>query len=170
MPFALATIGLLLIVSGARDTYQAFGSQLQKDFTGPGNFTYWIVALGSVGALGYSDTLRPFSRAFMALIIVAIFLSKGGFFQQFQSALASGPVQPVTAASNTGAASVLPGASSSQPGNTNLGAPIINLGPLGSVNATPGGFVDNWMQHPLIGGGGWLSGFWSSLFGGGGSQ
>lgn len=94
MPFALVLIGLLLIITGAQDTYIQFGRQLQKDFTGPGNFTYWIAAIVAVGALGYSETLRPISRAFLVLVIVAIMLANPGVASKFMEALKSGPVKP----------------------------------------------------------------------------
>jgi hypothetical protein len=94
MPFALVLIGLVMIVSAAKDTHRAFGAQLLKDFTGPGNFLYWIAAIGAVGALGYIEQLRVFSRYFMALILVAMLLANKGFFGQLQEALAKGPVAP----------------------------------------------------------------------------
>jgi hypothetical protein len=94
MPFALVTIGLLMIVTGAKDTYAQFGSQIVKDFTGANNFTFWIVGLGSVGALGYIEQFRIFSRLFMTLIIIVMLLKNGGFFDQFTAALQSGPVAP----------------------------------------------------------------------------
>lgn len=87
MPFALITIGLLLVIVGVQGTQQQFGQQLYKDFSGPGNFVYWIIALGVVGSLGYIPSLKSFSRWFMALIIVAMFLANDksgnvGFFQR----------------------------------------------------------------------------------------
>ncbi len=91
MPFALVTIGLLLVITGFQNTYSQLGSQVVKDFSGQGNFTYWIIALFVVGAIGYNETLKPFSRAFMALIIIGIFLSRGkGFFSQFNKAIDAG--------------------------------------------------------------------------------
>ena len=101
MPFALVTIGLIMIVTGAKDTYDAFGSQVVGDFTGPGNFTYWIASLGAVGAVGYVPEFRGFSRAFMALIIIAMVIRNGGFFDKFKSALSSGPTKPAQNATPT---------------------------------------------------------------------
>lgn len=103
MPFALVTIGLILIVVGAKGTQREFGSELRADFTGPGNFTFWIASVGAVGALGYVESLKTFSRAFMALIIVSMILSNRGFFQKFMEALNAGPESikgKETAASN----------------------------------------------------------------------
>lgn len=92
MPFALVGLGLILIVTGVRDTYAQLGAQLTKDFTGQQNFTVWILAIGSVGALGYINELRTFSHYFLALIIVAMFLSNKGFFQKFSEQFNAGPL------------------------------------------------------------------------------
>jgi len=101
MGFALIVAGLLMIVTGGRGTYAQFATQVAKDFTGPvgQNFTYWLVALGAVGAVGYIKPLQTVSRLFLVLIIIAIFLSNKGFFAQFTSALAQGPVAPLAPAS-----------------------------------------------------------------------
>lgn len=92
MPFALVLIGLLMIVTGARNTHAAFGRQIVSDFTGPGNFTSWIVAIGAVGAVGYIEPLKPLSRAFMVLIIISFVVKNGGVFTKFTQALAQGPL------------------------------------------------------------------------------
>lgn len=94
MAFVLTVVGLLMIVTGAKGTYAQFGSQVASDFTGPGNFTYWIAAIGSIGALGYIDTLRTFSRYFMALILISMVLANKGFFTKFTEALKTGPIAP----------------------------------------------------------------------------
>lgn len=90
MPFALLIIGILLIVTGANDTYKDAGKLLVGDFVGPGNFTYWILAFGALGAIGYNDTLRPFSRGFMVLIFIALIVRNGGFFDKFGQAIGQG--------------------------------------------------------------------------------
>ncbi len=87
MPFALVVIGLILIVTGARDTYKEFGTLVAGEFTGEKNFTYWVVAIGAIGMLGYSETLRPFSRAFLALILIAMVIANRGLFDQFTRAI-----------------------------------------------------------------------------------
>lgn len=94
MPFALVIIGLVMIVSGARDTYAALGKELVEDFTGPGNFTYWLVALGFLGALGSIPQFKNFSRAFMALALVAMVINNRGVFAKLTEALKTGPVKP----------------------------------------------------------------------------
>jgi len=113
MPFALVTIGLIMIVTGARDTYKQFGTQITEDFTGSGGFLYWIAAIGAVGALGYVPSLRTFSRVFMGLIIVAMVLRNGGFFDKLQQALQQGPsnIQSDAANGTTGTTSTSSGLS-----------------------------------------------------------
>jgi len=95
MPFALIFIGMLLVISGFQDTYQQLGQQVQKDFTGSGNFIYWIISIGLLGSLGYVDELKTFSRASMALVIVVMFLSNKGIFSQFNSAVQTGDTASV---------------------------------------------------------------------------
>jgi hypothetical protein len=75
MPFVLLFIGILLVAVAATGSYTDLGAQLYQDFSGPGNFLYWIVALGFIGALGYIKPLQPVSRALIGLIILAIFFN-----------------------------------------------------------------------------------------------
>ena len=130
MPFALVTVGILFIVVGFQDTYKAFGTQVQKDFTGQGNFIYWLVAIGIVGAIGYVKEFQTFSRAFIGLLIVAMFLSqKGGiaqgitFFQNFNSGVQAGTTAPVDAVGTNLQGSASSNTSSSTGGG---GSSIIN--------------------------------------------
>ena len=68
MPFVLIALGLLLVVVGIRNTYAQLGAQVVQDFTGPGNFFYWIVALFLIGAVGYIDALKEASDLMLALV------------------------------------------------------------------------------------------------------
>ncbi len=122
MQFALVFIGLLMVVTGVRNTHAALAAQLRSDFTGPGNFLYWVAAIGVVGSIGYAQTFRSFANMFLALIIIAMVLANKGFFAQFKSALDTGPTASPTAAP-TGSANLsplTPGSTTSdnQPGNT----------------------------------------------------
>ncbi len=103
MPFALVTVGLLLIIVGFQDTYKQFGTQVQQDFTGNGNFIYWVIAIGLLGAIGYVKEFQTFSRALIALVIIAMFLSKKSgaaqgiaFFNSFLSGINSGTTSQVS--------------------------------------------------------------------------
>lgn len=90
-------MGILLVVTGTKDTYKALGAQLYSDFAGTGGFMYWILAVGIIGAIGYYSPAQKFSRLFLALLIIVFILANKGLFAQLQQGLASGPVQ---AASN----------------------------------------------------------------------
>lgn len=108
MPFALLVIGLLLVVAGYRNTLPQLGSALAKDFSGTNNFFFWMAGIGAVGALGYIPKLETFSRLFIGLLIVVMALRNGGFFNQFENALAtaqapaSASAAPASVAPTTG--------------------------------------------------------------------
>ena len=89
MPLALIVIAIVLLISAIRGTQSDLAALLKKDFTGEGNFLYWILALGSVGALGYIKPLRPISNAFLVLLLIVFVLAanKGG--KDFFSSLLS---------------------------------------------------------------------------------
>lgn len=109
MPFALVLIGLLMIVTGARNTHAAFGQQIVADFTGPQNYTTWMIAIGAMGSLGYIEALRPLSRSFMTLIIISFILKNGGVFDKFSEAIAQGPLHTAAntkAAENSGTSQI----------------------------------------------------------------
>ncbi|MEB2538392.1 MULTISPECIES: hypothetical protein [Bacillati] len=142
MPFALVIIGLLMIITGINNTYSQFGSQLQQDFTGSKSFVVWILALGSVGALGYIKDLRQFSHYFMALILISMILSNKGVFQNFQAALASGPKAP---AANPTQAALSPNSSTA---DINSAITSNQQGVGGSTPATAGQAKFNgWMNY-----------------------
>ena len=91
MPLGLLIIGAILSVSALRGTERDLGTLLASDFTGAGNFGYWIAALAIIGGLGYVPAIAGPSRALLALILLAFFLANGqGFFSQLNSALAQG--------------------------------------------------------------------------------
>lgn len=128
MPFALLIVGIILVIAAIRNTVTDSGSQkgltslVKGDFTGQNNFIYWMVAILVIGALGYIDSLKTFSRAMMVLILVALFLNgKQGssFFTNFQSALSSlGSGNFSSTLSNlVGGSSSLPSTSSSTSGS-----------------------------------------------------
>jgi hypothetical protein len=89
MPFVLLAAGAVLLIATARGTQQNLYTLLQGDFTGPNNFVYWFVSILAIGALGYVKGLKPIANTLLALVIVVLFLRRGGFFTQFTSALSS---------------------------------------------------------------------------------
>lgn len=127
MPYALIIIGIVMVVTAAQNTHSQLASQLKGDFIGQQNFTKWIIAIGGVGALGYVDELRGLSRAFMALIVIALFLSNTGVIAKFQQAINSGP-----------ALIPAPNADGTSTNTTNSGTSAGNTGLFGQSPGTPG--------------------------------
>ena len=89
MPFALLLIGALLVTAGVRNKLDELGALLAGDFSGEGNFFYWVGGIGALGAVGYYRPLQNVSRLFLFLIIVSMLLSDQGFFAKLQEALQS---------------------------------------------------------------------------------
>jgi hypothetical protein len=92
MPFAFILVGLVLVISGVKDTSAQLLSLLNGDLRGQNNYIYWMLSIAVVGSLGYIESFRPFSRALLVLLIVVLVLSNdkngsSGFFTNFQSAL-----------------------------------------------------------------------------------
>lgn len=93
MPFFFILIGAALIVIGYRGTQKDFFALLKDDFSGPGNFFVFAMAIFLVGLVGYVPKLKGISNAFMGLIIVVMLLSNKGFFAKFS--------EQINTASNT---------------------------------------------------------------------
>jgi len=89
MPFALLIIGAIILIAAIRGQTGTLFSLIKSDFTGSGNYLYWIVAILAVGSVGYIKKLQPISDAFLALVLVVLFLSNKGFFSQFMTGLST---------------------------------------------------------------------------------
>lgn len=96
MPFALIITGLVLVIAAVRNTQDELFTLVKGDFTGDANFAYWLVVILLVGSVGYIKQLRSLSTAFLVLLVVVVFLTKGdpskssgGFFEKFTQALNS---------------------------------------------------------------------------------
>lgn len=133
MPFALIMIGLILVVTGAQDTYAAMGQQLRKDFTGDGNFVFWVAAIGTIGAIGYIEPLRPLSRAFMTLIIVAVLIANPKFFSQLSDALKQGPISPAKNADTSTTSSMADATKTEQIAKDQHDKAVENAGTFGKI-------------------------------------
>lgn len=132
MPFFFVFVGILLIVTGVKDTHVALGKQVVKDFTGKQNFWTWVLALGCSGALGYVDRLKPFANAFMVLVLLAMVLSnsnRGDILTRIGDGL-NNPVKPDRG-----------GASTASAGNANLPradiTSIVDAGKTAAANTAP---------------------------------
>ena len=90
MPFLFIIAGIVMIVSAVRGTNQDLVGLLKSDFTGKGNFIYWVLSIMAIGAVGYIPNLQPLSRAFLVLVVIVLFLRNGtGVFSQFTAAIGS---------------------------------------------------------------------------------
>jgi hypothetical protein len=89
MAFALLFIGIALIVVTARNTQATFTARVANDFTGPGNFFFWIISIAIVGAVGFIPKFKNVSDLFLVLLLLAVFLQAGknGAFTQFTAAI-----------------------------------------------------------------------------------
>ena len=95
--------GAVLILVAVRDTYEdsASGSGdgqglwplLKKDFEpgAQGNFLAWFAAILLIGMLGYAEPLKPVANSMLALLILVLFLSNGGFFAKLKEAVSQKP-------------------------------------------------------------------------------
>lgn len=83
MPFAFIIIGLVLLVSGVRNTQDDLFTLVKGDFTGQNNFIFWTISILIIGAVGYIPRLKPVANSFLVLVIVVLFLSNKGFFANF---------------------------------------------------------------------------------------
>lgn len=90
MPIVFLLAGLMLIITALNNKMPQLGSLIKADFQpsqGDPGFVPWIITIFVIGALGYVKALKPISIAFLTLIVVVIFLSNGGFFDKFSSAI-----------------------------------------------------------------------------------
>lgn len=83
MALVLLVTGLWLLIAGVRGSEQQAIALLKSDFTGPNSFVPWVTAVVLIGAVGYFDDMAGLSDGFLALLLVVLLLSNGGFFEQF---------------------------------------------------------------------------------------
>lgn len=91
MPFAFIIVGLVLLVSGVRNTTSQLTTLVKGDITGTGSYLRWMFAILVIGGLGYIKPIQPISRMFLVLVIIVLFLANGGVFASFNSQLFSPP-------------------------------------------------------------------------------
>lgn len=104
MPFALAIIGIIFMVTAVKGTTTQFFSLVVTDFTGSGNYIYWVISVLLIGSIGYVKKLQGISDMFLALILLVMFISNKGAFAQFTSAIQSGSSNCANTGANTASA------------------------------------------------------------------
>lgn len=92
MPFTFFIIGTTLVIAGVRNTADDLFALVKGDFAGPNSYVRWFTAILIIGSLGYIEQLKPVSRAFLVLLLVALFLKNGtGFFARFNNDIIAPP-------------------------------------------------------------------------------
>lgn len=99
MPFALIVVGILLFVTAINNTWKVGPNggnglfpQLYADmFSEDGGFVYWAAGIVIIGLIGYVPAFKKPADTFIILIIFAMIIKNGGFFQQLQAGLQAGP-------------------------------------------------------------------------------
>lgn len=89
MPFALAIIGITIFVTALRGTTSTLFGLIKDDFTGNGNFIYWVLSILVIGAVGYVKKLQPIANGFLLLVMIVLLIGAGnkGFFAQFMAGI-----------------------------------------------------------------------------------
>ncbi len=129
MPFVLLFIGGLFIAASVNNTQGALYTLLEDDFTGSGNFSYWVISIVAIGSLGYAKPIKPAVDTFLLLLFAVFILANNktgglGFFDRFNTALGGALTpQPASAggAASPGQALVPLGIRSNNPGNLQIG-------------------------------------------------
>lgn len=106
MPLVILVIGLMLFVSGMRNTQDEFLTLVKSDFTGGQNsngFLSWMLAIAAIVGIGYYKPVRPISDAFLLLVIIILFLSNKGVASQFVTQTSN--LEPATPTSTNAAQS-----------------------------------------------------------------
>lgn len=153
MPFVLILIGVLVMVAAIRDQLGALGTLLRGDFSGNGNFLYWMAALLVLGGIGYVTPLTRTSRALLALVIVVLFLGNSkGFFARFTAAL-NQPAPPAASEAAVGQALPDSGSGGGSSGGASTGGITGEIGAIGGslVGGPIGGTIGK-IGGDLIGG------------------
>lgn len=86
-------IGALLVDVAVQGTQDDFWKLLKGDFESSqqGNFIAWFAAILIIGMLGYVEPLRPVANSMLALLIIVLMLSHGGFFAQLKQQIGQQP-------------------------------------------------------------------------------
>lgn len=94
MAWGFLLAGVLLLIASWKKKHEELFTLLKDDFTGEGNFFYWVLAIVVLVALGSYRPIRPVTDAFLALVILVIIIApyrKGrDLFSEFRSQVKEG--------------------------------------------------------------------------------
>lgn len=75
MAWIFLFIGSVLIIAAWKKKHPELFALLKDDFTGEGNFVYWVMAIVILVALGSFRPVRPISDAFLGLVLLVIVIA-----------------------------------------------------------------------------------------------
>lgn len=109
MAILLLLIGVVLIITAIRGTESQLWNLVYNDMTGAqggaSGFLIWLLAIVSIGAIGYYKPAKQASDLLLGLVILGIFISNRGFFSNLTQAFGGiASEQPVAATDPTTAA------------------------------------------------------------------
>ncbi|MFA7335101.1 MAG: hypothetical protein WC130_12540 [Kiritimatiellia bacterium] len=104
MALLLGIVGLFVLSVGIQNRQDEAAAELQRTFSGEGNFLYWILALGVIGAIGSIDAVRSTAKMFLLLLFTVFTLSNKGLFGKLQEAVAGIKFAPPNTVLNEGKA------------------------------------------------------------------
>lgn len=94
MAWGFLFVGALFLIAAWKKKHKELFALLQDDFTGEGNFIYWILAIIFLIALGSFRPIRPITDAFLGLVVLVIIIApyRNGrdLFSEFRSQVKEG--------------------------------------------------------------------------------
>lgn len=75
MAWAFIFIGAIFLIAAWKKKHPELFSLIKDDFTGTGNFVYWVMAIVFLVALGTFKPIRPVTDAFLGLVILIIIIA-----------------------------------------------------------------------------------------------
>lgn len=75
MAWGFLFVGALFLIAAWKKKHKELFALLKDDFTGDGNFFYWVLAIIALAALGTFRPIRPVTDAFLGLVILVIIIA-----------------------------------------------------------------------------------------------
>lgn len=94
MAWGFLFVGALFLIAAWKKQHKELFALLKDDFSGSGNFFYWVLAIIALVALGTFRPIRPVTDAFLGLVILVIVVApyRNGrdLFSEFRSQVKEG--------------------------------------------------------------------------------
>jgi hypothetical protein len=94
MAWGFIFIGGLLLVAAWKKKHEELFRLFKDDFTGEGNFVYWVMAIVALVAIGTFKPIKPITDGFLGLIVLVIIIApfRNGrdLFGEFRSQVKEG--------------------------------------------------------------------------------